>query len=60
MAGIATMEIKVIAAKYMFVFFPFATFTRIGDISKLTVFGIPVYRRVNDIRNVLWITYRRK
>lgn len=48
MASIATVDIKVTAVKYCFVFFPVATLTKINDISELTVFGFPVYQKVGS------------
>lgn len=32
--------------KYVFVLIPFATYTRVGEIALLAVFGVPVYKRV--------------
>lgn len=36
--------------RYCLVFFPLATYTRVGEISKLTILSVTVYQRVCDVR----------
>ncbi|MCV0420135.1 MAG: hypothetical protein K5804_17980 [Microbacterium sp.] len=47
----------VVNTKYRIVFIPFATYKRVGEVSILTVLGMPVYRRVGDIRSLFGIGY---
>lgn len=47
-----------IKTRYVFVVIPFATYKRVGEIGILTVFGIPVYKHVGDVRSLLGVTYR--
>ena len=44
--------------RYFFVFFPIATYTRVGDVSLLTIFGIPVYKKVGDLKAIFNIVYK--
>lgn len=42
-------------------YFSVARLDTVGDMEVLYVFGIPVYRRIDDVCNLLgWFTYRRK
>ncbi len=53
--------IEVRCTKYYVVFFPIATYKRIGNVSILTVFGVPVYKRVDRVRSLCgfsWIGVR--
>lgn len=43
--------------RYLLVFFPIATFSKVDEIEKLTIFGVPVYARIGDTRNVLGYTW---
>ena len=43
--------------KYVFVIFPFATYKRVGEIGLLTVFGIPIYKRVDAVRSLFGFKY---
>lgn len=38
--------------EYRIVFFPFATFKRVGPMALLTVLGIPVYKQTGDARSL--------
>lgn len=38
--------------KYVLVLIPFATYTKVGVLSCLTIFGIPVYSRVGERRRI--------
>lgn len=51
MAKIADITIG-IHVEYRIVFFPIATWRATRDLAVLTVFGIPVYRRVGDLVNI--------
>lgn len=44
--------------EYRIVFFPFATFKRIGDVAILTVLGIPVYKRAGGARGLFGVVWR--
>lgn len=57
MARMPDLKIKVTQVRI--IFFPVATFTRTGDISRLSVFGITVYKRAGDARQVLGLTIRK-
>ncbi len=46
-----------VQTKYVFVLFPFATYTKVGDTAILTVLGIPVYRRVGGAKNILGVSF---
>jgi len=37
--------------EYRIVFFPFATYVRLGDLAVLKVLGIPVYERLGDLQS---------
>lgn len=43
---------------YVLVFVPFATYKQVGEVALLTVFGLPVFKRVGDSRSLLGIVYR--
>lgn len=43
--------------QYVFVVIPFATYKRVGEIGVLTVFGIPVYKHVGQVRSLFGIAY---
>lgn len=47
MAKLDSFTVKT-QTKYVFVLIPFATYTRVGEIALLTVFGVPVYKRVDS------------
>lgn len=53
----ATIKVKMEYAKYRIIFFPVATFSRIGDLARLTVFGLPVYQASGKCRKFLWHSY---
>lgn len=46
-------EIKISVSEYRIVFFPFATFVKYGEVEIFRIFGIPVYRKVGDIKKYL-------
>ena len=46
----ATVKVEVIK---LYIFFPIAIWRASGDLAVLTVFGIPVYRRIGDLVNIL-------
>lgn len=48
-------SIKVEITRYAIVFFPVATYTKVGDISFLTILGIQVYSRIGERRCVLGV-----
>jgi hypothetical protein len=49
------IDITILAHKHFCIFFiPFGKYTRVGEIAKLTIFGLPVYQRVGDAKQVLW------
>ena len=48
-----TIQMDCRVTKICLIFFPIATLTIVGDIGLLTVFGVPVYRRVGDVREFL-------
>lgn len=53
--GKLTVEVKSVT-RYCLIFFPIATFTKIADVELLTVFGIPVYGKVGDFKQILfWV-----
>lgn len=57
MASIGKITVEVAAiTRYFFVFFPFATLMKVGDIKLLTVFGIPVYKQVGGVKTILFFT----
>lgn len=47
-------EIKVTVSEYRILFLPFAKYCRAGDYSTLSIFGVPVYQRAGEKRNILW------
>lgn len=49
----ATMSLDVQITKYRLVFFPVATYTKVGDSEELTIFGISVYKRAGCAREIL-------
>lgn len=48
------MELKVV--EYKIVFFPVATYRKIGDAEVLTVLGMKIWQKVGDARRLFWIT----
>lgn len=36
------------------IFWPVATFDKVGDASKLTIFGVPIYQQLGDKKKLLW------
>lgn len=44
-----TVEVKTVT-RYCFIFFPIATFAKIGEVELLTVFGLPIYKKVGEVR----------
>ena len=54
----AKIDSLVVNTEYRLIFFPFATYKRVGEVALLIVFGVPVYRRVGDTRQLLGIAYR--
>lgn len=44
--------------RFCMVFFPVASYYRVGDVRKITVFGIPVYRRTGALVNFCGVQYR--
>ena len=44
--------------KICLIFFPIATLTIVGNVGLLTVFGVPVYRRVGDVREFLGVVIK--
>lgn len=57
MAKSAEIKVELTFKKFCIIFFPIATYTVSGDISLLTVFGLPVYRRVGDIKSILGYSF---
>jgi len=56
----AKAEIKVECKQYWaLVFFPVATYKRVGDVELLTVFGVPVYKRAGSVRSLFGIVWGR-
>lgn len=55
MAKIEPMVI--VQTEYRFVFIPFATYKRVDDIRLLTVFGLPIYKRVGDARSIFGVVF---
>lgn len=51
----AELNIDVSIKKYYCIlFFPIGRYTRVGDIARVTIFGLPVYQRVGDSEKILW------
>lgn len=50
-------KLDAIHIKYCIVFFPVATYQRVGDITRLTVFGLQIYARVGDARSLFGFTW---
>jgi len=48
MAKVSSIEVA-LEVKYKIVFFPFATFTRVGEIELLTVLGVRVWQKAGDV-----------
>jgi len=46
-----------IHVEYRIVFFPIATFIRLGEKERLSVFGVPVYRKVGSVKSILGINW---
>lgn len=46
--------------QYQIIFFPFATYKRIGDVELLTVLGIHVYKRVGETTSLLGFVRKAK
>jgi hypothetical protein len=40
-------------------FLPIAKYSKAGDVSKLSVFGIQIYARVGDLKSLLGIVWRK-
>ena len=57
MARVEYLEVHIKqVTRYCFVFFPVATFTRIGDVELLTIFGVPVYGKADHFKQILfWV-----
>lgn len=56
MASIDRLTVKFEAVRYCLVFFPIATYKRVGEtIALLTVFGLPVYKRVGNVKKFLFL-----
>ena len=43
--------------RYVFVIFPFATYKQVGEIGLLTVFGVPIYKRVDHMRSLFGVVF---
>ena len=56
-AGEGNIKVVYEATQLCIVFIPFATYRRAGDIVKVTVLGVPVYRRIGDLVNCCGIQY---
>ena len=56
----AKINIELKLTKYMIVFFPIATYSKAGDMSMLTVFGIRVYERVGNLKRFMWHWWEEK
>lgn len=50
------MECKIAVEhiRYAFIFFPVATYAKVGDVSALTVFGLTIYQSVGNAYQWLW------
>jgi hypothetical protein len=57
MALLTDVKIKVESTRLCLIFFPFATFTKINDVSLLSVLTIPVYRRAGKLKTILGFNY---
>ena len=51
----ATVDVEVV--KFVIIFFPIATFSRVGDVMCLTVFGFSVYQATGQYRKFLGYEY---
>ncbi len=47
-----------IVTRYRIVFFPVATYERIGDIAELRVFGIRVYCKADSYRSLFGFSWK--
>lgn len=57
----ARIEIDpIVIRKFYFIFLPFATLTKVGEIVLLTILGIPVYTRVDDTKSILGFVIKPK
>lgn len=48
------INIHVEHTRYAFIFFPIATYTKVNEISLLTVFRIPIYQSTGKAYKWLW------
>lgn len=53
-------DVKIEVTQVRIIFFPLATFTRAGDIVRLSVLGVTVYRRAGDARQVLGFNLKQR
>lgn len=49
MAKLEALSVEVTLVKFMLVIFPLATYSKAGDLERLTIFGSPVYKRCGDV-----------
>lgn len=52
----AKVDLTIECSRYCIFLFPVATFKRIGEACVLTVFGMPVYKRIGDVSWLLGFT----
>ena len=46
-------SVMAVQSKLYILFFPFASYTRVGDIRLVKVIGVPVYKQVGGVK---WLT----
>lgn len=53
-------RIEVERTRFAFIFFPVATYTKVGALTRFTVLGMPVYRSVGDEYKWLWFKTKKR
>jgi len=49
-----SIKVDVTLHHYCIFFLPFATYASCGDAVRVSILGFPVYRRVGDLKQILW------